>query len=67
MSLIPIHVPTHTPPGLVFQRPKRPAGRSRGGARPDPRGHRLFHHRRRRPQGWPLRIILRIPPQLSHT
>jgi lysyl-tRNA synthetase class 2 len=38
-------------PGLALQRPQRPARRPRGRAGADPGGHRLLHHRRRRPQG----------------
>jgi 5-(carboxyamino)imidazole ribonucleotide mutase len=46
------------PPGLALQRPQRPARRPRGCAGADPGGHRLLHHRRRRPKVGPLRLLL---------
>ena len=43
---------------LAIQHPQRSARRPRSGPGTDPRGHRLFHHRRGGPQGGALRLIL---------
>jgi peptide chain release factor 3 len=41
-----------------FEDPRRSARRPGRRAGPDPRGHRLLHHRRRRSQGRALRLLL---------
>ncbi len=46
------------PRPMVRQHPRRSARRARRRAGADPRGHRLFDHRGRRPQGRALRLFL---------
>src|SRR3990167_3236872 len=54
VQTIPV-APAHR---LARQHQGRHPRRTGGRPRPDPRSHRLLHHRRRRPQGRPLCLVL---------